>query len=222
MGSRCELDSPAGGFLVLSNHPTTDRATEPDMSRNALRRLLRQRRASIDITARHCAHWGVIQQAKKLGLLRPGRRCACYVPVGHEFSSWPLILFALTRGVRIYLPQIPDRGRLMQFIRLDQSSVWSEGPYGIPQPHHIEQCLLRDLDSVFVPLLGFDASGMRLGQGGGYYDATFAFRRLRRVWKKPLLVGLAYPCQEVPMLPHEKWDLPLDYILTGQKVIRAI
>ena len=64
-----------------------------------------------------------------------------------------------------------------------------------------------------MPLLGFDAQGGRLGQGGGYYDSTFAFRRLRQHWKKPRLVGLAFACQQVQTLPHEAWDVRLDTVL---------
>ncbi len=72
----------------------------------------------------------------------------------------------------------------------------------------------RWLDLVFLPLVGFDARGMRLGMGGGYYDRAFAFRRVRRVWKKPLLIGFAYDLQRVPHLESAPHDVLLDAVVT--------
>ena len=81
---------------------------------------------------------------------------------------------------RIYLPRLTDlRRRRMQFVaagrRHAPQSPGNHGagaaaaPVGTP-----------DLDLVFVPLVGFDANGMRLGMGAGYYDRAFAFLRQRR------------------------------------------
>jgi 5-formyltetrahydrofolate cyclo-ligase len=50
--------------------------------------------------------------------------------------------------------------------------------------------------------------------GGGFYDATLAYRASRRFAKKPLLVGVAYECQRVGALPHDTWDAQLDAVLT--------
>ena len=55
----------------------------------------------------------------------------------------------------------------------------------------------RWLDIVFLPLVGFDRFGVRLGTGGGFYDRAFAFRHGRASWRAPRLVGLAYAFQEV-------------------------
>jgi 5-formyltetrahydrofolate cyclo-ligase len=63
-------------------------------------------------------------------------------------------------------------------------------------------------------LVGFDHQGHRLGMGGGYYDATLAYLTRRRVWKKPLLIGVGFECQRVERLPHDPWDAPLDAALT--------
>ena len=70
-----------------------------------------------------------------------------------------------------------------------------------------------------MPLVGFDHQGYRLGMGGGYYDATLAYMRHRRSWRKPRLVGIAYECQRVEKLPHDPWDMPLDAVVTEDGVI---
>lgn len=113
----------------------------------------------------------------------------------------------------MYLPQVPKRGRRLRFVRFDQYSRWVAGKFGIPEPMHHQYCLPQQLDTVFLPLLGFDAAGTRLGQGGGYYDTTFAFRRARTHWKKPRLIGLGFASQCVENLPKESWDLRLDAVL---------
>ena len=69
---------------------------------------------------------------------------------------------------------------------------------------------------VLLPLLGFDHQGFRLGQGGGYYDRALASLRFRR----PLLVGLAYDCQRVEVVPREAWDQPLDAVVTPTRIYR--
>lgn len=184
-----------------------------------LRRSLRKARASLPPAERHTASLTLLKQARKLHLLRRGRKIACYVPVGSELSCWPLILFALSHGVEVYLPQIPRYGRQMRFVRLDEAASWKMGARNIPIPCHDQICAPRDLDLVFLPLLGFDRQMGRLGQGGGFYDATFAFRRWCP-WRAPKLVGVAFPNQEVASLLVEDWDLRLDLVLAGDEVIR--
>ena len=56
----------------------------------------------------------------------------------------------------------------------------------------------RFLDTIFVPAVGFDRRGARLGHGVGFYDRALAFRHLRHHWSGPRLVGLAYSFQVVP------------------------
>jgi 5-formyltetrahydrofolate cyclo-ligase len=64
-------------------------------------------------------------------------------------------------------------------------------------------------DIILVPMLGFDRYGTRLGYGGGYYDRTLA-----SLTKKPKLVGLAFAVQELPLIPRDTHDIPLDLVIT--------
>ena len=65
-----------------------------------------------------------------------------------------------------------------------------------------------DPDLIITPLLAFDDFGGRLGQGGGYYDRTFAAR------PDAIRIGLAYAGQNIPRLPTEDHDVRLHGVLT--------
>ena len=69
---------------------------------------------------------------------------------------------------------------------------------------------------LLVPLLAVTISGVRLGQGRGYYDRALAALRQ----KQPVLaIGIAWECQIAPSLPAEPWDMPLDMIATPQRLV---
>lgn len=77
------------------------------------------------------------------------------------------------------------------------------------------------LDAIFMPLVGFDREGHRLGMGGGFYDRTLAFTRH---WPRavPKLVGLGHHSQEVARLPVQPWDVSLHAIATDREVIYCL
>ena len=70
-----------------------------------------------------------------------------------------------------------------------------------------------------LPLVGFDRRGRRLGMGGGFYDRTFAFSRIRPRLA-PKLIGLAHDLQRVQQLPVEPWDVPLHGVVTDRQRYR--
>jgi 5-formyltetrahydrofolate cyclo-ligase len=91
------------------------------------------------------------------------------------------------------------------------------GAYGISIPHRASQ---RDavgprwFDLIVVPLVGADGCGRRLGMGGGFYDRALSFRRARRHWRGPQLVGLAFDCQRAASVFAERFDVRLDALAT--------
>lgn len=69
---------------------------------------------------------------------------------------------------------------------------------------------------VIIPLAGFDRAGNRLGYGGGFYDRTLEM--LRR--EGPVAaIACAYAVQELPLIPAEPTDQPVDLIVTDQEII---
>ena len=92
---------------------------------------------------------------------------------------------------------------------------------GIAEPAGDVTLGARWLDIVFLPLTGFDRAGVRLGSGGGFYDRAFAFRRWRRFWHAPRLIGLGYAFQELPQLESAAHDVLMDAVVTEQGSVRC-
>jgi len=92
---------------------------------------------------------------------------------------------------------------------------------GIEEPAGSRSIGARWLDVVLLPLVGFDARGLRLGTGGGYYDRAFEFRRWRTSWQAPRLVGLAYAFQQVDAIVRAPHDVLLDAVVTEEGVVRC-
>ena len=153
--------------------------------------------------------------------LRSGARVALYAALPHELDCAPLLELAERRGCRIYLPRIdrPRAARGMRFIA--RGARLRVNHLGIEEPQGDAALGARWLDVVFLPLVGFDRRGVRLGSGGGYYDRAFAFRRWRSVWHAPLLVGVGYACQELEHIVAAAHDVRMDMVITEEGPIRC-
>jgi 5-formyltetrahydrofolate cyclo-ligase len=189
--------------------------------RKSLRRELRAKRRAVPLPERNSSAQLVAEQADCWLRLRPSWRIALYAPLPDELDATPLIERARARGCRIYLPRI-DRhnlGRRMRFVEMGEHHRYNR--LGISEPQGMQIIGARWLDIVFLPLVGFDARGLRLGAGGGYYDRAFAFRRWRTVWHTPQLVGLAYSFQQVDAITSAAHDVLMDAVVTEKGVIRC-
>ncbi len=201
------------------------RVALPDTTLGAARRSLRAelnaRRRAVSAAGRTAAARRAAANADRALHLSAAQRIAVYASLAVELDSAPLIALAASRGCRIFLPRIDRRRRSrgMRFVEL--GSVLRENRLGIGEPEGFATIGARWLDLVFLPLVGFDRRGLRLGAGGGFYDRAFAFRQLRRVWHKPLLVGFGYAFQQVEHLAAAPHDVALDAVVTDEGFIRC-
>jgi 5-formyltetrahydrofolate cyclo-ligase len=191
------------------------------LPRKTIRAALRAKRRAVSPTERNASARLIAHHADCWLRLRPSWRIALYAPLPEELDSTPLIELARGRGCRLYLPRI-DRhslGRKMQFVAMNGRQ--RSNRLGIAEPEGSQIIGARWLDVVFLPLVGFDSRGVRLGTGGGYYDRAFAFRRWRKVWHTPQLVGLAYSFQQLEVIIPAAHDVLLDAVVTEKGVIRC-
>lgn len=191
-------------------------------SRKRLRADLRSKRRALSTKERKASAEALAHNVDCWLHLRPSWRIALYAALPEELDTTPLIELARQRGCRLYLPRI-DRhslGRKMQFVEI--SGRQRSNRLGIIEPQGSRSIGARWLDAVFLPLVGFDARGVRLGTGGGYYDRAFAFRRWRTVWHSPRLIGLGYSFQQVEHITSAAHDVLLDAVVTEKGVVRCV
>ncbi len=141
-----------------------------------------------------------------------------YISLGNEVSTFKILDELLAQGKKVYAPCCdPKRKGTMDFFRIRDPAELAPGPLGISEPPLIMKDMFQGLSPAVaaVPGLAFDEHGYRLGFGGGYYDRYFsAFYE-----NFPVPVGLAYEFQIVQTLPADKWDQPMQHIITEKRII---
>ena len=134
-----------------------------------------------------------------------GEVLAGYMPIRTEID--PLPVMARHAGP-VSVPVILGPAQALAFRAWRPDCAMVPGDFGALIPETGAWLTPRVL---IVPLLAFDARGYRLGYGGGFYDRTLeALRALGPV----TAIGFAYAAQELPQVPTEPTDQPLDLIVT--------
>jgi len=138
--------------------------------------------------------------------LPAGEVVAVYRAIGSELDADALALALARDGRALCLPVVLERDAPMIFRRWAPGEPLELDEAGVPAPFPLAGTVTPDL--ILTPLLAFDDRGGRLGQGGGYYDRTFA------TLPDAVRVGFAYAGQQVERLPVEDHDIRLHGVLT--------
>ena len=180
-----------------------------NQEKSELRRRLRRTRAQLSGDERAAAEREIGRLLKRR--IKRGGRIGVYWPMGSELRLDGFVRAAQKRGAKLYLPYIELRSRRMWFTPYPANGVKQERRRGkaklnVPQ-FAGRKIRVHGLSILFVPIVGMDREGYRLGQAGGYYDATLAAMKYRLQAKT---IGVGFACQLVDRLPHEAHDVPLD------------
>lgn len=144
--------------------------------------------------------------------------CA-YVNFREEVETVGLIDALLAAGRRVAVPVHLHGGpRPLNFAEIRSRAELVPNHFGIPQPpERAARFLPTEAIAFFlVPGLAFDARGGRLGYGLGFYDRAFAAAH-----PAALKVGLAFEAQILERVPTGPHDVPMDFVVTEDRVIPA-
>lgn len=135
---------------------------------------------------------------------------ASYISYGDEPDTRALNSALIAAGKSLILPRI--NGEVIDWVQWngDESTLKKYKHFLEP----IGDVFTGKIDLVVVPALRIDQNGIRLGQGGGFYDRALPHMQ---AWK----IGLIHP-DEISSedLPRDEWDVALNAAATPDLIIR--
>ncbi|MFT5710802.1 MAG: 5-formyltetrahydrofolate cyclo-ligase [Halioglobus sp.] len=177
-------------------------------TKEQLRSTLRQRRRALLPAAQSRAASNIAQLTISLPQWARAQHIALYHAADGEISTEKIAQLGRDQGKHTYFPVI-GANKSMVFARWQAGEPLQPNALGIPESMPgAETYPATKLDIVFLPLLGWDQNGGRLGMGGGYYDRAFAAA------EGPTLIGLGHQIQQVDEIPTDPWDISLELIVT--------
>lgn len=187
------------------------------LSKAELRQRMRAARQALAPAERAARSARIAERLLALPEMQEAERVLFYASVAEEVDTWPLLRAWLERG---RIPLLPVVGRSGERLRAapvrDLRADLAPGPFGIlqPDPDRTGTLAWRSIQAVVLPGLAFDLRGYRLGRGAGYYD-----RSLPALVPAARQIGLAFECQVVERLPTEPHDVPVDRVVTEERII---
>lgn len=91
------------------------------------------------------------------------------------------------------------------------------GAMGIREPFAGVEELIA-MNFVLIPGIAFDKKGNRIGYGKGYYD-KYLSSYIKNSNKMPLIIAPAFEFQIIDNIPCQSHDIPVDIIVTEERVI---
>ena len=141
-----------------------------------------------------------------------------YSALPTEIDMSELARLALSQGKRVVFPRcIPDTP-LMNFHEVTDLSALQSGSFSIMEPREsapIWTPMPADKAICIIPGVIFDRDGHRVGYGKGYYDRYLSDKNIQRI-------GVIYDDFVLRSLPHGRYDLAVDLIVTEKRLLSVI
>ena len=141
---------------------------------------------------------------------------AGYYPSNYEVNILNFLREANKKKFKIVLPVIRPSGK-MSFNSWFFNEPLYVSKFGTLEPNNSNKKIIPDL--IMVPLVAFDDQLNRIGYGKGYYDRIL--KKINKIKKKKIFLGIAYSFQKCRKIPVNKHDFKLDYIFTEREIISA-
>lgn len=182
-------------------------------AKTEVRLMLKERRFALSPEERSRCSRKIAETLEKL--LAPKHSILFYASKEPEVETLELMGRMIAAGKTISVPIIEKETRSLRLSQILSLSELKLSTFNVPEPIGSEHPISADeIETILLPMVGFDRECRRLGYGAGYYDRFLAAHpHLERI-------GLAYSVQEEEIIPVDEYDLPVDMVVTEKEVIR--
>lgn len=138
-----------------------------------------------------------------------------YSPLPNEVDISAVTYDALAKNKKVAFPRCVPGKPLMEFYTVTSTDELVKGAYSILEPREgaslwskaeKEHCIC------LLPGVAFDRYGNRIGYGKGYYDRYLCDKQVQ-------MIGVTYELTLAPRLPHGRFDLAVDMIVTEKRML---
>lgn len=177
----------------------------------ALRQRLKAALAAISPADQQAASARIVSRLWSRPAVQAAQSVFVFISHGPEVHTHDLIDRMLAAGKSVFVPKIVGKTGMIAapFQAWDQLRP---AQLGILTPIS-DQAHEGPVDLAVTPGLGFTVRGQRIGYGAGYYDRWFASHSVGT------RIAVAFEAQIVEDMPTEATDLPVDEIITEQRII---
>ncbi|XP_040824836.1 5-formyltetrahydrofolate cyclo-ligase isoform X1 [Ochotona curzoniae] len=187
-------------------------------AKRSLRAELKQRLRAISSEERLRQSRLLTQKVLAHSQYQQSKRISIFLSMPDEIETEEIIKDIFRQGKTCFIPRYRFQSNHMDMVKLEsleEISLLPKTSWNIHQPSESdareEALSTGGLDLIFMPGLGFDRHGHRLGRGKGYYD-TYLQRCLQQ-GGKPYTIALAFREQICPQVPVDNSDVSVDEVL---------
>jgi 5-formyltetrahydrofolate cyclo-ligase len=179
--------------------------------KKSLRADLKQRRTLLSESTRKEMSQQIYKNLHEIDEFNHAKSVFCYISYLSEVETGPLINLFLDQKLALAVPKIMGKTE-MRAIPLTNLQDLEPDQMGILTPKS-DQAAIETFDIAITPGVGFTDKGDRLGYGRGYYDRWFSNNTVKTK------IGIAFEVQIVEQLPIEETDMPLDILVSEERII---
>ncbi|MDH3624384.1 MAG: 5-formyltetrahydrofolate cyclo-ligase [Myxococcales bacterium] len=179
-----------------------------------LRKRMRSVRGALPVSACEARSAEIAKRVIALERFQLANTILVFSSIRREVRTQAIMQAAWTAGKRVALPRVVENDLHLHWISVDTELV--EGSFGVSEPpEDVARISPEDVDFALVPALAVDLRGYRIGYGGGYYD------RLLPLLENAQSCALAFDFQLIAEVPELPIDVPVDVVVTDQRVFEA-
>ena len=179
------------------------------MNKDSSRLRVKARKSLLDENERASAARRVFDLVENTAAFMLAEHILMYHSLPDELSTREFIDRWSARK-RFYLPRV--NGVNLDILPYDRSRLHL-GAFNIEEPTGEETADINDIELIIVPGVAYDRRGNRIGRGKGYYD-----RLLRDT--RAVTIGVAYSCQLCDDIEPDEFDVPVNYVITEDGIIK--